>query len=113
MRRSRANTSRNGPGLLRTTARTAVIAGTATATSHKVSSAMTASAQKRAAQQQQAAAAQPAMAAPEPLVEFVEPEPMAIERERIALLQQLAELKQQGILTEEEFASEKARILAA
>lgn len=33
--------------------------------------------------------------------------------DRIALLQQLAELKNQGILTNEEFAAEKARILAS
>jgi hypothetical protein len=77
-----------------TAARTAVIAGTATAVTGRVAS-------------RQAAAA--ASAAPQP----VAPAPAAgLSDEAIARLKQLAELHAAGILTEAEFAEQKARLLA-
>jgi hypothetical protein len=84
------------PGLLRGVARTAVIAGTATSVSNRVSRRQS----ERWAQQE--AAAQPA-AAPAPAP--------AGEASVIDQLKELGELKSQGILTEEEFAAQKAKLL--
>ena len=93
------------PGLLRGVARTAVVAGTASAVAGRVRRHQD---NKWAAQeQQQAAAAAPAQYAPEP-VQYA-PEP-AVD-DTTAQLQQLAALKQQGILTEEEFTAKKKQIL--
>lgn len=105
MRRG-ANRQRRGPGLLGTVGRTAVIAGTATVVSSKVDNKMQASEQQRAAAQQQQldTAVQQALSQ-QPAVTTSGP------TDRIAQLQQLAELKQQGILSEAEFEAEKARIL--
>jgi hypothetical protein len=88
------------PGLLRGVARTAVAAGTATAVSNRVSRRQA----ERWSQQEQAAyPPQQAYAAP-PAAED--------DRDRqIAQLKELADLKAQGILTEEEFAAQKAEIL--
>ena len=92
------------PGLLRGMARTAVIAGTATSVSNRVSrrQANRWAAQDAEAypQEQYAPPPAPAPAAP----------PAAADR--VEQLKDLADLKQQGVLTEEEFAAEKARILA-
>lgn len=84
------------PGLLRGVARTAVVAGTATAVSNRVSRRQ---ANRWADQEQQ----QYAQAAPAP-------EPAAAP-DMVSQLKELAELKDQGILTEEEFAAQKARLL--
>jgi hypothetical protein len=98
-------------------ARTAVIAGTATAVSKGVSGAMDTSAQQRAAAEQQKidAAVQQALAGQQ--VQATQPQapPAAADASdsRIAKLQQLAELKREGILTDDEFAAEKARILSS
>ena len=89
------------PGLLRGMARTAVVAGTATAVSNRVSRRQ---AQRWGADQPQYAEPQYAEPAPAPA-------PAAPEADPIAQLKQLAELKDQGILTEEEFAAQKAKIL--
>jgi hypothetical protein len=90
-------------------ARTAVVAGTATAVSNRVSrrqynrwSAQEPQYYEEPPQQQQQQYYQPAPAAA--------PGPSA-EEDRIARLKDLADLKSQGILTEQEFAAEKARIL--
>jgi hypothetical protein len=94
------------PGLLRGMARTAVVAGTATAVSNRVSrrQAERWSAQEAPPQQQYyEEPPQQQYAAPPP--------PPAADDPRIIQLQQLAELKGQGVLTDEEFAAEKARIL--
>jgi len=94
------------PGLLRGVARTAVIAGTATTVSNRVSrrQANKWSQQDQQQYEQQQAAQQPAPApAPAPAAA---PDP-------IAQLKQLGELHSQGILTDEEFAAQKAKILAA
>jgi hypothetical protein len=89
------------PGLLRGVARTAVVAGTATAVSNNVS--------RRQANKwaQQEAPQQPAAPAPAP-APAAGPSPSMIDQ-----LKELAQLKEQGILTEEEFAAQKAKILNA
>jgi len=86
------------PGLLRGVARTAVIAGTATTVSNRVSRRQ---GQRWAQQEEQQAAPAPAPAAAPP----------AAEASVIDQLKQLGELKSQGILTEEEFAAQKAKLL--
>lgn len=89
------------PGLLRGVARTAVVAGTATAVSNRVS--------RRQANrwQQQEYEQQP----PEPQYAPPPAAPAAPAPDPIEQLKQLGELRQQGILTEEEFAAQKAKIL--
>ena len=89
------------PGLLRGVARTAVVAGTATAVSNRVS--------RRQANrwQQQGYGAEPVDQG------GYAPEPAAPEPDPIARLKELAALKDQGILTDEEFAVQKARLLQA
>ena len=98
------------PGLLRGVARTAVVAGTASAVNGRVQRRQAAKFADRDAQiaaQQDAAYQQQAPPPPPP------PQPVAApETDVIAQLKGLAELKDQGILTEEEFAAQKAKILA-
>ena len=89
------------PGLLRGVARTAVIAGTATSVSNRVSKRQGERWAAQEEQQQQAAAPPPAAAAP------------AGGSSTIDQLKELGELKAQGILTEEEFAAQKAKLLGA
>ena len=93
------------PGLLRGIARTAVVAGTATAVSNRVS--------RRQAQRWQQQGSdpygQPEPAYQEPAPQYQEPPP---QQDMVQQLKDLAELKDQGILTEEEFAAQKARILS-
>jgi Short C-terminal domain len=97
------------PGLVRTVARTAVVAGTATAVVGGVSRHQAAKAQES----QDAAAYREQAAAPPVYVEAPAPAPAsAFGEDKIKLLQDLAALKDQGILTEEEFAAQKAKILA-
>jgi uncharacterized Zn finger protein len=105
------------PGLLRGVARTAVIAGTATAVSNRVSrrqgnrwasqeqQAYEAQAYEQQQQQayQQQAYQQQAPAAPAP----------ADMDAKLEQLRQLGELKSQGVLSEEEFAAQKQRILGS
>jgi hypothetical protein len=88
------------PGLLRGVARTAVVAGTATAVSNRVSRRQG----ERWAQQE---------AAPPPAVPAPAPAPEAGGQSTIDQLKELGELKTQGILTEEEFAAQKAKLLAS
>ncbi len=96
------------PGLVGTVARTAVVAGTATAVVGGVSRHQ----QAKAQQEQDAAAYQQAQAQPV-YVEAPAPAPAGgLGEDKIKLLQDLAALKEQGILTDEEFASQKAKILA-
>lgn len=93
------------PGLLRGVARTAVIAGTATSVSNRVS--------RRQGQRwaQQEEAQQPQQAQPAPVA--AAPAPPASSESMIDQLKELGELKAQGILTEEEFAAQKAKLLNA
>jgi uncharacterized Zn finger protein len=107
-------------GLIRGVARTAVIAGTATTVSNRVSrrqankwaaqdeqqSAQDEQAAKAQAYDQQQYAQQQAYAAPPP-------QPAApAQDDMLTQLQKLGELKAAGVLTEEEFAAQKAKILA-
>ena len=94
---------RGRPGLMGTMARTAVVAGTATAVSGRVSR----RGAQRAADQQQAAVDQEQEAAAQPAAP-----PAAAPDDRMAKIRELGEMKSQGLLTDEEFAAEKARILA-
>jgi hypothetical protein len=88
------------PGLIRGVARTAAIAGTATAVSNRVS--------RRQANRwsQQQANEEPQYQEPPPPAA-----PAAPAVDPIAQLKDLGELKAQGILTDEEFAVQKAKIL--
>jgi hypothetical protein len=91
------------PGLLRGVVRTAAVAGTATAVSNRVSHRQ---AQRWGQQEYHEPAptyAAPPAPAPAPVAA---PAPDPIEQ-----LKQLAALKEQGILTDEEFAAQKAKIL--
>lgn len=92
------------PGLLRGVARTAVIAGTATAVSNRVSRRQ--GERWQAQEMQQAPEAQPVEAASPPA-----PAAPAGEQSTIEQLKELAALKEQGVLTEDEFAAQKAKIL--
>lgn len=92
--------------LLRGIARTAAIAGTATAVSNRVSRRQ----QNRWAQQDDQQYAQQPQYAPPPPPPPQQPAPA---RDPIAQLKDLAELKSQGILTEAEFEAQKAKILAS
>lgn len=90
------------PGLIRGVARTAVVAGTATAVSNRVSRRQ---ANRWAAQEQQYA--------PEPQY-YAEPAPAPSSGPSTADLSQLkelAELRDQGVLTDAEFQVQKAKIL--
>jgi putative oligomerization/nucleic acid binding protein len=91
------------PGLLRGVARTAVIAGTATSVSNRVSKRQG----ERWAQQEAQQAPPPPQAAPPAAA------PAAGESSTIEQLKELGELKAQGILTEEEFAAQKAKLLGS
>jgi negative regulator of sigma E activity len=105
---------RRGPGLIGTVARTAVVAGTASAVVGGVSTHREAAAHQQQAQVdaqvtsalagQQAAAAPAAPAAPAAAGG-------GLSAESITRLQQLGDLVKQGILTDEEFAAQKARLL--
>ena len=91
---------RRGPGLIGGVARTAVVAGTATAVSGRVARRQASKFADQDAQytQQQAAAMSQGMdqAAPE---------------DDMAQLQKLAQLHEQGIVTDEEFAAKKQQLL--
>ena len=96
------------PGLLRGVARTAVVAGTATAVSNRVSrrQANRWSTQEEASYYEQQQYAQPQYAQPQ-----YAPAPAAPEPDALSQLQKLGDLKAQGILTEAEFQAQKAKIL--
>jgi hypothetical protein len=100
------------PGLLRGVARTAVVAGTASAVSGRVQRRQAERFADRDAQiYADRAQAYGQAVAPPPTAP---PPPSSPGRsDTLAQLQQLGELKAQGILTEEEFAAEKAKILGS
>jgi hypothetical protein len=92
------------PGLLRGVARTAVVAGTATAVSNRVSRRQ---ANRWAAQEQQAYYDQQ----PQQAYEAPPPPPQNDMDAKLAQLKELGELKAQGVLSEYEFEAQKRRIL--
>ncbi len=83
------------PGLLRAAARTAVVAGTATSVHNRVNRRQSERWAAQEAPPPQPAAPQGGGAAPDP----------------IAQLKELGELHSQGVLTDEEFAQQKAKLL--
>jgi len=91
---------RRGPGLVRGMARTAVVAGTATAVSGRVARRQ----QQRWGQQAQAEQAQPAAATPAPAAE-------GTGADVSGQLQELASMHASGALSDEEFAAAKAKVL--
>ena len=108
------------PGLVRGVARTAVVAGTATAVSGRVQRRQ---AEKYAERDQQIAAnrgygyaegadqAHQAAAPPPQPAPAPAPAPAPSQDDSIEQIKKLAELKDQGIITEEEFAAKKAQLL--
>ncbi|MCP2314686.1 Short C-terminal domain-containing protein [Nocardia amikacinitolerans] len=96
------------PGLLRGVARTAVISGTATAVSNRVSRRQG----ERWAAQEQAQPDPYAQYAPPPAAAPAPPPSGGADMDRITALKELAQLKAQGVLTDAEFEAEKARILS-
>jgi hypothetical protein len=90
------------PGLIRGVARTAVVAGTATAVSGRVSRRQS---QRWAAQE--APPPQPAAPAPPPAAPLAPP----AAESTIDQLKELGELKSQGVITDGEFAAQKAKLL--
>ena len=86
------------PGLIRGVARTAVVAGTATHVSNNVSRRQQRKWAEQEPQQEEYAEAPPQAAAP---------------ADPVAQLKDLAELRDSGVLTEEEFADQKAKILGS
>jgi hypothetical protein len=98
------------PGLVRGMARTAAVVGTATATRNAVNRRQ---ADKNAAAYAQAMETASAQAAPPPQEQYAEPAPaVAPEEDMIAQLERLGALKAQGLLTDEEFAAAKQKLLA-
>ena len=96
------------PRLMRTMARTAVVAGTATAVSNRVSrrqaNKWSDQAEAQAYEEQQAAP-QEAYAAPAPSAPSTD--------DKLDQLKELGALKESGILTDAEFEAQKAKILAS
>ncbi|MGW0180996.1 SHOCT domain-containing protein [Nocardia sp. NPDC003345] len=93
------------PGLLGTMARTAVVAGTARATTN----AFDRRAQRRSAEQQAYAQQQEAYAAPPP--QYAPPQAAPEGDDMVAKLEKLGQLHQSGALSDEEFAAAKAQLL--
>ena len=93
-------------GLVRMAARTAVVAGTATAVSGRVQRRQAAKYDQQDAEAYQQQQQQQQQYAPPP-----PPPAAAPEDEATAQLQNLAQLHSQGVLTDEEFAAAKAKIL--
>lgn len=94
---------RRGPGLVGMAARTAVVAGTATAVSGRVARRQ----QSKYASQDASYTQQQAAAAEQGVVQAAGGDV----GDEAAQIQQLAQLKEQGLLTEEEFAAKKKQIL--
>jgi Short C-terminal domain len=109
---------RRGPGIVGTVARTAVIAGTATAVSNRVSDRH----YNKAAEQQQAQMADQAALSNQAEIEQMQAQMQAMQAQQVqavasppdltAKLQQLAELKSAGVLSDAEFAAAKAKLLS-
>jgi Short C-terminal domain len=96
-------------GVVGTVARTAVVAGTATAVAggvaHQQQSKYEQQAEAEASDQQQQAPPQQVVYQQAP------PEDPGVSDDTVAQLERLGKLKQEGILTDEEFAAQKAKIL--
>ncbi len=124
---------RRGPGLLRTAATTAVVAGTATAVSKGVSGSMEQAAMSKQQQMEQQQVAQNAANQAQAELEQMKAQLAAMQAQQlqadqaqattaaapaaqpdlIAQLQQLTQLKQAGALSEDEFQAAKAKLLGS
>lgn len=124
---------RRGPGLLRTAATTAVVAGTATAVSKGVSGSMDNAAMSKQQQMEQQQVAQTAANQTQAELEQMKAQLAAMQAQQlqadqaqattaaapsaqpdlITQLQQLAQLKQAGALSEYEFQAAKAKLLGS
>lgn len=109
------------PGLLRGVARTAVVAGTASAVAGRVQRHQAEkfatrdagiAAKEQEAYEEQTTQEQPPAPPPPPPAAPAAPAPAA-PVDVVGQLKGLAELRDQGILTEEEFAAQKAKILGS
>lgn len=99
------------PGLVRGMARTAAVVGTATATRNAVNRRQ---AEKNMAAYQNAAAAtapQQQVVYAAPPQEYIPAQSPAVQEDMITQLERLGALKAQGLLTEEEFNAQKAKLL--
>ena len=99
------------PGLVRGMARTAAVVGTATATRNAVNRRQ---AEKNAQAYSNAMNTVSTPAAPPPQAQMIEvaaPAPVAPNEDVITQIERLGTLKAQGLLTEEEFAAQKAKLL--
>jgi len=123
MRRGRGpvGVGRRGPGLMGTMARTAVVAGTATV-AVKATSSMMGGGQKKQAeaaqnqdiaqlQAQQDALAQQQAAQQQAAAQVAAPAPGSGLDDQLIQIQKLSAMKDQGVITDEEFAAKKAQIL--
>lgn len=100
------------PGLIGMAARTAVVAGTATAVSGNVARRQQQRAEGQAQEQYAAEQAQAEQyAAQQAATQQARPQPGGGGTDLVAELQKLAALKDQGVLSEEEFVAAKARLL--
>ena len=99
---------RGRPGLFGTVGRTAVVAGTATATANAVNR----HAQNKAAEKEQAAAPPPPPPPPAPVAPAPAPPPAAAPSDDlVSKLTELAKLRDSGVLSQEEFEQAKALVL--
>ncbi|HEX6482314.1 MAG TPA: SHOCT domain-containing protein [Ktedonobacteraceae bacterium] len=132
-RRRAVGGQRRGPGLLRTAATTAVVAGTATAVSKGVSGSMNQAAMSKQQQMGQPQEAQSAANQAQAELEQIKAQLAAMQAQQlqtdqarattaaapsaqpdlIAQLQQLTQLKQSGALSEDEFQAAKAKLLSS
>ena len=110
------------PGLMRGMARTAAVVGTATATRNAVNRRQADKNAQAYAHATQAANAQPApqqvvytapppQAYAQPVEEYYESPVQAQQEDVISQLERLGALKAQGLLTDQEFAAQKAKLL--
>jgi hypothetical protein len=111
MRFGRPVAVRRGPGLIGAAARTAVVAGTATAVSGGVRRRQAGRQAEAEAEQAAAYQAQQQAAAPAPATGPASGTAPSAATDSIAELERLAALKQQGVLTDAEFAAAKAKVL--
>jgi parvulin-like peptidyl-prolyl isomerase len=129
LRRRPVVVQRRGPGLLGMAARTAVVAGTATAVSRGVSNSMDTASMNRQQQQQMAqnTASQSQADIEQMKAQLAEMQAQQLQVDQarattaaapsaqpdlMTQLQQLSQLKQSGDLTADEFQAAKARLLA-
>jgi hypothetical protein len=108
------------PGLMRGVARTAVVAGTATAVSGRVARRQAEKyadrdaaiyADRQQAYEQQVSQSAPMTPSAPPVAAMPPPAAPGAGDDTVAQLQQLAAMRDQGVLTDEEFAAAKSRLL--